>query len=83
MSVISDGTGSVMSALLKSPPTSRSRRAHGIVVVAVDERRLLVQRAGTGQQIVLGVGGKDGRDGDGQSEGPGGKPGVSHGAIRP
>ena len=55
----------------------------GIVVVAVDDRRLLVQRAGTGQQIVLGIGREDGRDGDGQPQGPGGKPGISHGAIRP
>ena len=39
---------------------------------------LLVQRAGAGLQIVLGIGGKRGRHGDGQPQSPGGKPGGPH-----
>ena len=53
MSVISVGALLVMSALAKSRPGSILAQRPRVVVVAVDERHLRVQRLGAGGQFLL------------------------------
>ena len=52
MSVISFGTGFVMSALAKSRPGIEAAQRPRVVVVPVDERRLLVNRDGARLEIL-------------------------------
>ena len=57
MSVISVGTLPVMSAFAKSRAGIDAAQRPRIVVVPVDERHLLVQRARPRRQVVLRAGG--------------------------